>query len=144
MRLFAILLFATFILSAAEKKIQIKDLPPAVQKAVQEQSAGATIKGFSKETEKGATTYEAEMLVDGHTKDVSFDPSGKVVGIEEEVGLDSVPAQVKAAIEKATSGGKIKKVEKVSEGGTTSYEASYTKAGRRHEVAVKSDGSPLK
>lgn len=84
----------------------MKDLPPAVQRAVQERSAGATIKGFAQEIENGATTFEAEMIVSGHVKDVSFDPTGKVVGVEEEVALDRVPAQVKAAIERAAEGGK--------------------------------------
>ena len=143
-RILATLLLAALALTAAEKKIQMKDLPPTVQKAVQEQSAGATIKGFTQETEKGATTYEAEMIVNGHGKDVSFDSAGRVVGIEEEVALDSVPAPVRAAIEKATERGKIKKVEKVTEGGTTSYEAAYTEAGKAREVAVKPDGSRMK
>jgi hypothetical protein len=46
----------------AEKKIRMKDLPAAVQQAVKAQSAGATVKGFAKETENGKTSYEAEML----------------------------------------------------------------------------------
>ena len=143
-RFFSTLLLAALALSAAEKRVQMKDLPPAVQKAVQEQSVGATIKGFAKETENGATTYEAEMIVNGHGKDVSFDPSGEVVAVEEEVALENVPAQVRAAIEKATEGGRIKKVEKVTEGGTTSYEAAYIKGGKNHEVALKPDGSPVR
>jgi uncharacterized membrane protein YkoI len=143
-RFLTTLLFGAIALSAAEKTVPEKDLPPAVQKAVQEQSAGATIKGFAQEIENGATTYEVEMIVNGHGKDVSFDPAGKVVGVEEEVVLDKVPAQVKAAIERAAEGGKIKKVEKVTEGGTTSFEAAYTKAGKSHEIAVKPDGSPVK
>jgi uncharacterized membrane protein YkoI len=129
---------------AAETKVQMKELPPAVQKAVQQQSVSGTIKGFAKETENGATTYEAEMVVNGHGKDVSFDSTGKVVGIEEEVALDNVPPPVRSTIEKASSGGKLKKVEKVTEGGTTSYEAAYTKSGKSHEVVVKLDGSLVK
>jgi hypothetical protein len=84
------------------------------------------------------------MIVNGHGKDVSFDPNGEVVAVEEEVALENVPAQVRAAIEKATEGGRIKKVEKVTEGGTTSYEAAYSKGGKNHEVALKPDGSPVK
>jgi hypothetical protein len=38
--------------TAAEKKLHMKDLPPAVQKTVQEQTKGAEIKGLSKETEE--------------------------------------------------------------------------------------------
>ena len=39
--------------AAQEKKIKRSDLPPAVEKTVAAQSAGATVKGFSKESEKG-------------------------------------------------------------------------------------------
>ena len=93
-RCFSALLLAALASSAAEKRVQMKDLPPAVQKAVQEQSVGATIKGFTKESENGATTYEAEMIVNGHGKDVSFDPSGKVVAVEEEgLGQRAGPGQ---------------------------------------------------
>jgi uncharacterized membrane protein YkoI len=129
---------------SAEKKIQMRDLPPAVQQAVQAQSAGASVKGFAKETENGTTTYEAEMLVNGHGKDVTFDAAGKVISVEEEVALERIPSAAKAAIDQATAGGKIKKVEQVTEGDTISYEASYVKAGKSREFAVKPDRSLVK
>ena len=53
---------------AQEKKIKRSDLPPAVEKTVVEQSKGATIRGFNEEKENGQTTYEVEMVVNGHTK----------------------------------------------------------------------------
>ena len=76
---------------AAEKKIQMKDLPAAVQQAVEHESAGATIRGLAREVENGKTTYEAEMTVNGHAKDVTFDTMGKIVGVEEEVAIDGLP-----------------------------------------------------
>src|SRR6266853_2055724 len=85
--------------SAQEKKIRRSDLPPAVEKTVAAESAGATIKGFSTEKEKGETFYEAEMTVNGHGKDVLIDASGTVVEVEEEVALDKLPAEVKAGLE---------------------------------------------
>ena len=48
------LLFASVAL-AQEKKIKRSDLPPAVEKTVAAQSAGATIRGFSTEKEKDQT-----------------------------------------------------------------------------------------
>jgi hypothetical protein len=57
---------------AQEKKIERKDLPPAVEKTVAEQSKGATIKGFSAEVENGKKLYEVELAVDGHGKDISI------------------------------------------------------------------------
>ena len=40
---------------AAEKQVAMKDLPPAVQKTIQDQTKGAEIKGITRETEKGKT-----------------------------------------------------------------------------------------
>jgi hypothetical protein len=60
-----------------EKKIKRSSLPPAVEKTVAEQSEGATIRGLSKEQEKGQTFYEAEFLIDGHSKDVLMDETGR-------------------------------------------------------------------
>src|SRR5260370_37165599 len=75
-----------------ETPVQLKSLPEAVQKTAQEQSKGATVKGYSKEVENGKTYYEMETVIDGHGKDILMDPSGTVVEVEEEVSLASVPA----------------------------------------------------
>ena len=61
---------------ASEKAVKMKDLPPAVQKAVQEQTQGAELKGLAKEVEKGKTFYEAETMVNGRTRDLLFDDAG--------------------------------------------------------------------
>ena len=99
---------------AAERSISRDKLPEAVRKTVDEQSKGATIVGFAKETEGGKTYYEAEMRVNGRTKDVLMDPTGKVVNIEEEVPLDTVPAAVKAGFEKRAGKRKIVLVESIT------------------------------
>src|SRR5215831_14408258 len=82
-------------LRAEEKKIKRSDLPPAVEKTVAEQSKGATIKGFATEVEDGKKLYEAEMIVNGHGKDISIDEKGNVIEIEEEVAIGSLPPTVK-------------------------------------------------
>ena len=73
---------ATASVQAQEKKLERKDLPAAVRTAVDRESAGATVKGFSTERENGIRTYEAELMVDGHSKDVSMDAAGNVLEIE--------------------------------------------------------------
>jgi uncharacterized membrane protein YkoI len=72
--------------SEGEKKIAMKDLPKLVQQTVQAQLKGAAVLGISKEIEDGQTFYEAEMKVDGHSKDILIDAKGALVEIEEEVG----------------------------------------------------------
>ena len=130
--------------SAQEKKINRSDLPPAVEKTVAAQSAGATIRGFSTEKENGQTLYEAEMTVNGHSKDVSMTADGSVVEIEEQVALDSLSPEVKAGLLAKAGKGKILKVESLTKKDKlVAYEAKVETDGKKSEIQVGPDGKPL-
>lgn len=130
---------------SADTPVKMADLPPAVQAAVKEQTKTAKLVGLSKETEHGKTTYEAETTLDGKSRDVSFDKTGAIVAIEQEVDLDSLPAPAKAAIQKQIGTGKLKKVESVTEGSApATYEATIVRNGKNSEVGVNADGTPHK
>jgi hypothetical protein len=130
--------------AAQEKKIKRSDLPPAVEKTVAAQSAGATIRGFSQEMENGQTYYEAELSVNGHTKDILIDTTGAIVEVEEEVTLDSLPAEVKAGLLKKTGKGRIGKVESIRKHDRlVAYEAHIDTNGKKSEVQVGPGGKPL-
>ena len=138
-------LVCTSLALAAEKKVKMADLPPAVQQAIKDNIKGSTLVGVSKDVENGKTEYEAETKADGHTKDITFDESGKLLAVEEEVSLDSIPGAAKEAIEKQAAGGKVKKVEKVTQGSKVFYEAPITtKEGKKSEALVLPDGTPRK
>jgi len=140
-------LFAAVLTTAAfaqEKKIQRTDLPPAVEKTVAAQSQGATIKEFSQEKENGQLLYEAEMTVNGHSKDISIDASGAIVEIEEQVSLDSLPAAVKTGLQAKAGAGKIVKIESITKHDKlVAYEAQVRTAGKKSEVQVSPQGMPL-
>jgi uncharacterized membrane protein YkoI len=141
------LLWAAVLLGAAsgaETKVAMKDLPAAVQKGVAEQSKGAVIHGLTKEIENGKTEYEVELIVNGHGKDISFDSAGNVVAVEEEVKLESLPPAARAAIQSAAGDGTLRKVEWITEGGKSFYEASIRKSGKSSEVQVNGDGTHVK
>jgi uncharacterized membrane protein YkoI len=125
---------------ASEKAINMKDLPAAVRRTVQEQSQGAVIRRLSKEIEGGKTVYEVEMKVKGHGKDVTMDASGEVIEVEEEVPLESLPNAARAAIEKAAGRGQITKVERVSGGKQAAYEAHVRRDGKTSEIKIGDDG----
>jgi len=130
--------------SAQEKKIKRSDLPAAVEKTVATISKGATIKGFNEEKENGKTTYEVEMIVNGHTKDVQIDPNGSVTEVEEEVGIDALSAEVKAGLAAKAGDGKILKVESLTKNEKlVAYEAKVRTAGKKLEIQVGPDGKPL-
>ncbi len=130
--------------SAQEKKIKRADLPPAVEKTVAAQSAGATVRGFSQEKEKGQVYYEAEMTVNGHSKDVLIDSNGAIVEVEEEVAFDALAAPVKAGLQSKAGSGKILKVESITKHDKlVAYEAKVTTNGKKSEIQVGPDGKRL-
>ncbi|HWX92751.1 MAG TPA: hypothetical protein VNY29_08975 [Terriglobales bacterium] len=127
-----------------EKKIQRSDLPPAVEKTVAAQSQGATVRGFSQEKENGQTYFEAEMMVNGHSKDVLIDPTGAVVEVEEQVQLDSLPAAVKEGLQAKAGKGTLTKVESITKHDKlVAYEAKVQGGGKKSEVQVGPDGKAL-
>jgi uncharacterized membrane protein YkoI len=146
LRNFAVLLgLVPVVLIAQETKVQMKDLPAPVQKTVQEQTRTAKLRGLAKEVEKGKTLYEAEITMNGKSRDVLIDPSGTVVEIEEATSLAAIPEPARKAFQQqAGTAGKILSVETVTRGSAVSYEAVVQKGGKKSEVAVQADGSPVK
>ena len=139
----AVLLCATFAVSE-EKKINRSDLPPAVEKTVASQSEGAIIRGFTQEKENGQTFYEAEMMVNGHTKDVRIDSDGGIAEVEEEVTMESLPGVVKDGLQAKAGKGKLAKVESLTRRDKlVAYEAVVQKNGKKSEIQVGPDGKPL-
>jgi hypothetical protein len=132
--------------SAAEKSLPLKDLPAAVQKTVQDTLKGGEIKNIGKEVEKGVSQYEVESMLNGKRRDFNVDSQGKLLVVEEETSIDSIPAAARATIMKKVGAGKLGLVETFTKPGTeTMFEAAWTtKAGKKHEVLVKADGAETK
>jgi uncharacterized membrane protein YkoI len=127
---------------AADGKIQLKDLPPAVKATVEAETKNATLKGLSKEKEHGKTVYELESLVGGRTRDLMIDAAGKVYVVEEQLDVENAPPVVRSALE---ARGRIVTLESVTEGGKTHYEGQVqTKAGRRVAIELDADGKAIK
>ena len=141
---FLLTLFLAVSASAQEKRLKKSDLPPAVQKTADEQSKGATVRGYSSEMEEGKLQYEVEMTVNGHSRDVSIAPDGSVLEIEEQVALDTLPAAVREGLQKEAGGRKITKVESLTKHGTlVAYEAQVRAGNKWSEVQVSPGGKPL-
>lgn len=127
-----------------EKKIKRSELPVAVDETVRAQSQGATIRGFSEEKENGKIFYEAELMVNGHTKDVLIDADGEVVEAEEQVPLENLPPSVRDGLETKVGKGKLAKIERLTKKGKlVAYEAQVLTNGKRSEIQVGPDGKPL-
>jgi uncharacterized membrane protein YkoI len=125
----------------ADQKLQMKNLPAAVQKGVTANLNGGALKGLSKEVEGGKTIYEVETTLNGRTRDFLLDATGRLIELEDEMAVDAVPAAVKAALE---AHGKILKVESVTRGKVVTYEGTVEKDGKKSEVAVDANGKKVK
>ncbi|MBN9615267.1 MAG: hypothetical protein BGO25_09800 [Acidobacteriales bacterium 59-55] len=129
---------------AQEKKIDRSALPPAVERTVQAHSQGATVKSFSTDREHGKKVYEAEMVVDGHSRDIEIAADGTLNEIEEEVAFNSLPAGVQASLLIRAGSAKITKVESLTkQGKLVAYEATTLKGTRHGEIQVGPDGGKL-
>lgn len=130
--------------TAQEKKLKKADLPAAVQKTADEQSKGATIKGYASEVENGQTQYEVELMVNGHSRDVTMAADGAVLEVEEQVEISSLPAAVREGLQKKAKAGKIAKVESITKHDVlVAYEAQVMTGGNRSEIQVGPDGKNL-
>jgi hypothetical protein len=129
---------------AQEKKLKREQLPPAVEKTVATESQGATINGFATEVERGKRLYEVELTVSGRSKDISMDKNGKVVEVEEEVTMDSLPAAVQEGLRKAAGAWTIGKIESLTKSGKlVAYEAQVKTGTKRSEIQVGPNGEKL-
>ena len=139
------LVLAAYTLHAQEKKIARSALPPAVEKSLEAQLSGATVKGFATETEHGKRVYEAETVLNGHTRDLQFATDGTLNEIEEEVAFDSLPAPVQKALTAKAGAAKITKVESLTKKGKlVAYEAATLKGKKTGEIQVGPSGENLK
>lgn len=132
-------------LHSQEHKISRSSLPPAVEKTLQANLSGATIKGFATEVEGGKKVYEAETILNGHTRDLQFAVDGTLNEIEEEVAFDSLPAPVQAGLKAKAGTAKITKVESLTKHDKlVAYEAATLKGAKKGEVQVGPNGETLK
>ena len=123
-------------------KVDLSKYPGPVRATIEAETKNATLKGVSKETEKGKTQYEVETIVNGKSRDLLVDPAGKVTEVEEEVTLSSAPPPVQEALE---ARGTVLKLESVTRDGVITYEATIKgKGGRKTEVALDARGKPVK
>lgn len=126
----------------AETRVTREQLPAAVRKTADEQSQNAAVRGYSKDTEDGRLEYEVAMTINGHGKDVTIAPDGRLLEIEEEVSLESLSPNVRSGLDAKRKGATITKVESITKQGVlVAYEAQIVQGGKRREIQVGPAGN---
>ncbi len=128
-----------------EVKITKKDVPAEVIAAFEKAYPKATVKGYSKEVEKGQTLYEVESLEGKTTRDILYSADGKTMETEEGVEVKDLPAAVTQALEKKYPGAKIRKAEKLTKVDWSGFEiAVTTKDNKKAEFVSDAKGKEAK
>ena len=123
---------------AAAKSVKQADLPSAVQKMAAQESAGATITGYTKDKVDGEMVYQMDLLVDGRTRGIVMDQEGTVTSVAQELAWDSLPAEIQTDFTNVSKKGKLGPVSSISkQGKLVAYEAMLTSTGIANRVTVK-------
>ena len=68
-----------------KQKVEMRDLPAAVQKTIQDNLCGGTITETAKETETGKTVYQAHVKKSGGDEvEIKVAEDGKLIGVSKE------------------------------------------------------------
>ncbi|MEP6706899.1 MAG: PepSY-like domain-containing protein, partial [Pyrinomonadaceae bacterium] len=108
---------------AQEVKLKKKQVPHAVISAFESAYPQATIRGFAREEENGNVYYEVESVEGQTTRDVLYNLDGTVAEIEESIPTGDLPANAREALRAKYPRSVITKVEKITRGDVTEYEA---------------------
>lgn len=106
-------------------------LPAPVQAAARKQKtpSGAKVV-YVKLLRSGVLFYEMKINApNGHDQEILFRPDGVIAETEEAVSIQSIPAPVRAAIEKESRNGKIVKIDRLLRDGKVYYEGEYMENG---------------
>ena len=130
------------IASAQAKKVQQSDLPEAVQATAARETGGGKVTGYWQRDQDGTTTYEVDLVVDGHARGVLINSEGAVVAVQDEVSLEKLDPAVQAGIRSQAGDGKVGRVFSISKDGqVTRYVAFVEKGEQKTTVQVGPDGS---
>jgi hypothetical protein len=118
-------------------------MPQAVQKtamANMENALPVSIGSFKGEQ---GWEFQVNTRLNGEYHDLLIDENGKLLAVKDGTDLASIPAAVKAAIEKEAAASEIVTLEKVTEGGLVSYSAVMQDdaPGKYVRIRVAADGT---
>lgn len=137
-------LFVSTSVIAGESKIQQSELPPSVQTTVKKLVGKGSLTQTTREQETGKPViFEVGYTKDSKRFEAEISAEGKVIVVDQQIEISEAPAAVQSTIKEKTTGAKIIKIEKATEGKKTYFEAEFSKNGKKHEVKVAPDGAVI-
>jgi hypothetical protein len=136
-----------FVLStvAQEKTIKKNQVPSAVLDSFAKAYPNSTVKRYAKEIENGKTYYEIESREGKISRDLLFEPDGKIAEIEESVPYDSLPTAIKDTISSKYGKSAFLSAEKITHPGKPlTYGLVLKVNGKKREMDFNPDGTRVK
>ncbi len=119
--------------TAAAGRVQAQQsdtLPTAVATAFHQAYPNAKILNVAREIRDGKVIYEIESQDGPMRRDLIYGLAGNTIEIEDILPADSVPAPLRAAVERDLPGATILGGERIRTGDVIVYEVSVRKGGR--------------
>ncbi len=129
-----------------EVKVPLDQLPKAVRETVKNKFPDGDLKGASKETENGKTSYEVSLVAKKAKIDVMLTAEGKITAIEKVIEVSDLPKAVAASLKTKYPQGTVQSAEQISDGddAITAYEVIVELADKKKlEVKVGPDGKVM-
>jgi hypothetical protein len=127
---------------AQEKKVTGSAVPAPVLAAFAKAFPRAQIIGYAQDVEDGKTLYEVESKEGAIHRDVTFEPDGTLVVVEESIAVKDLPAPVRAALAKEK--GRCELAEKLIRGKALQYEFHMKDGANEYEVVMDAGGKVVK
>lgn len=119
-----------------EQKIPLDQVPAKVKAAVVAKFPNGKMESAEKEIEKGKTSYEIALSLEGSKVEVIVSEEGVIQEVERQIEPTAIPKSVMAALKAKHPDPAIKKAEEVTKGGETFFEVVVSSAGGK-DVEVK-------
>ena len=126
---------------AGPARAQRRDsLPTAIATAFRTAYPAAKILNVSRERRDGRIVYEIESQDGATRRDLIYDLAGRNLETEEVIPGDSVPAAVRAAVQRDVAGGTIVNAERVTRETVILYEVGVRRSGRTRYLTYDTAG----
>ena len=148
--------------SVYAEKVELSQVPPAVQQAIRQKSGRHQIEDIDRNVQNGQTTYEASWKVAGAQQELLVSESGTILrdvansrpstGLAQDnltlanktgIALTETPRAVQAAIYNQIPSAPIDSVQKGIWNGQTIYEVTYRDNGQPKTYQVTETGKPV-
>jgi uncharacterized membrane protein YkoI len=121
-----------------DEEVFLPELPPAVQRAIQAHSTGATLHEIDRSVIDGEISYDVEIERNSVSRDFTVDANG--VLLREQVFIGELPPAVRQTIEKEAGTATVGDIDRATDDGEVKFDVELTQAGKTRSLTVGADG----